>query len=42
MRGAGEADYEYLFELHTEPLEGTVGCDGALHVIAGEYKSGCA
>ncbi len=39
MRGAREADYEYLFELRTEQSNGTVGCDGSLHVIAGKYKS---
>ena len=39
MRGARETDYEYLFELHTEQLMSTVGCDGALHVIAGKYKT---
>jgi hypothetical protein len=37
MRGAWQAGYEYLFELHTEREQ--VGCDGfPAHVIVLEYN----
>ena len=36
MRGAGEASYEYLFELRTE-LTIIVGCDGQASVTESGY-----
>ncbi|MCM1143349.1 MAG: hypothetical protein NC407_01455, partial [Lachnoclostridium sp.] len=40
MRGAREIFYEYILELHdriTDYIFCLVGCDGGMHVIAGEY-----
>lgn len=36
MRGAQEAGYEYIFELHTE--QKLVGCDGRHHVIGAKVS----
>ena len=37
MRGAWKADYEYIFELHTEG-HSLVGCDVITHVIVLGYS----